>query len=114
MESEIEYVNIDNYACAVYTAAEVLKLYDFNLGIFWAYSVYYPRLQYLADASMSPSSGWSVSSPSTTKIQPSVVAPFLVVMFAKRCKSKRGRIRSWNESTTEKKAKTQRDVQVWP
>ena len=49
MESEIEYVNIDNYACAVYTAAEVLKLYDFNLGIFWAYSVYYPRLQYLVN-----------------------------------------------------------------
>ena len=48
MESEKEYVNIDNYACAAHTAAEVLKLCDFNLGFSWAYSVYYPRVQYLA------------------------------------------------------------------
>ena len=47
MESEIEYVNIDNYACAAHTAAEVLKLCGFNLVISRAYSVYYPRVQYL-------------------------------------------------------------------
>ena len=47
MESDMEYVNIDNYACAAHTAAEVIKLCEFNLGISWAYSVYYPRVQYL-------------------------------------------------------------------